>query len=69
MQVRAVQDWYKLWAVVLPPIPPLLVGLAVFFNRRAKEREGVARSRLKVVRTGKYLVLGCQYPVLRGYAR
>ncbi len=46
-QVRSVQDWYKLWAVVLPPIPPLLVGLAVYFNRRAKEREGVARSRLR----------------------
>lgn len=46
-QVQSVQDWYKLWAVVLPPIPPLLVGLAVYFNRRAKEREGVARSRLK----------------------
>ncbi|HEY4312028.1 MAG TPA: Gldg family protein [Pirellulales bacterium] len=46
-QVSSVQNWYKFWAVVLPPIPPLLVGLAVFFNRRAKEREGVARSRLR----------------------
>jgi ABC-2 type transport system permease protein len=47
-QVRAVQDKYKLWAVILPPIPPLLVGLGVYFSRRAKEREGVARSRLRV---------------------
>jgi ABC-2 type transport system permease protein len=46
-QVRSVQDGYKLWAVILPPILPLLFGLAVFFNRRAKEREGVARSRLR----------------------
>ena len=45
--IRKVQNWYKWWAVVVPPIPPLLVGLAVFFVRRAREREGVARSRLK----------------------
>ena len=45
--VHGVQDWYKLWAVLAPPIPPLLVGLAVYFSRRAGEREGVARSRLR----------------------
>jgi len=32
---------------VLPPIPPLLIGLLVFFNRRSREQEGVQRSRLK----------------------
>ena len=37
-----VQDCYKLWAVLLPPIPPLIVALVVFFNRRASEREGVS---------------------------
>lgn len=47
LQVRGVQNRYKMWAVFLPPIPPLLIGLAVFFNRRAGEREGVARSRLR----------------------
>ncbi len=47
LQVRKVQDGYKLWAVLLPPVLPLLVGLGVFFNRRAKEREGVARARLR----------------------
>ena len=47
LQIRAVQDNYKLWAVVLPPIPPLVVGLIVFFTRRAREREGVARERLR----------------------
>jgi ABC-2 type transport system permease protein len=36
-----------LWAVLLPPIPPLLVAIVVFFTRRAKEREGVSRSRLR----------------------
>jgi ABC-2 type transport system permease protein len=45
--IRKVQNQYKSWAVLLPPIPPLLVGLAVFFVRRAREREGVSRSRLR----------------------
>jgi ABC-2 type transport system permease protein len=47
LSVRAVQNGYKLWALLLPPIPPLLIGLAVLVNRRAGEREGVARSRLR----------------------
>jgi len=46
-KVRAVQDQYKMWAVLLPPIPPLLVAVIVFFTRRRREREGVARSRLR----------------------
>ena len=41
------QDQYKMWAVLLPPIPPLLVAIAVFITRRGGEREGVARSRLR----------------------
>jgi ABC-2 type transport system permease protein len=45
--VRSVQDSYKFWAVVLPPIPPLIVALIVFFNRRANEREGVSKARLR----------------------
>jgi ABC-2 type transport system permease protein len=47
LRMRRIQDGYKMAAVFLPPIPPLLVALAVFFNRRAKEREGVSRSRLR----------------------
>lgn len=47
LEIQRVQDSYKLWAVLLPPIPPLLVGLVVLFNRRAREREGVAKSRLR----------------------
>ena len=47
LQITREQDWYKMWAVILPPVLPMLVGLGVFFNRRAHEREGVARSRLR----------------------
>ena len=40
-KVPHVQDGYKLWAVLLPPIPPLIVAGIVFFNRRSKERGGL----------------------------
>ncbi|MGL4514174.1 MAG: Gldg family protein [Lacipirellulaceae bacterium] len=46
-KVRGVQDFYKLCAVVLPPIPPILLAFLVFFHRRESEREGVAKSRLR----------------------
>jgi ABC-2 type transport system permease protein len=45
--VRSVQDTYKFLAILIPPIPPLLLALAVFFRRRELERQGVARERLK----------------------
>jgi ABC-2 type transport system permease protein len=47
LEIKRVQGYYKMWAVLLPPIPPLLVALLVFFSRRAREREGVSRSRLR----------------------
>lgn len=47
-QVRSTQDWFKLWSVLLPPIPPLIVAFFVFFNRREKEKAGVAKTRLRV---------------------
>ncbi|MCA9229769.1 MAG: Gldg family protein [Planctomycetales bacterium] len=46
-EVRGVQDRYKLYAILVPPIPPLLVALYVFFLRRKSEREGIAQSRLR----------------------
>ncbi len=47
MQVRSVQDQYKLAAIALPPIPPLLVGLVFFFRRRSMEKIGVPKARLR----------------------
>jgi ABC-2 type transport system permease protein len=46
-EVRAVQDRYKRYAILIPPIPPLLLALAVFFRRRELERQGVSRERLR----------------------
>ncbi|MEK6246704.1 MAG: GldG family protein, partial [Planctomycetales bacterium] len=41
------QDWYKLLAVLLPPILPLLIAICVFFFRRSQERDSVQASRLR----------------------
>ncbi len=46
-KIDAVQRRYLLWAVLLPPIFPLVVAVGVFVVRRVKEREGVAKSRLR----------------------
>lgn len=46
-RIAAIQARYKFWAVFLPPLPPILVALVVFARRRLREREGIARTRLK----------------------
>ncbi len=46
-EVRGVQDRYKMYAILIPPIPPLLVALYVFFRRREAEREGIVKERLR----------------------
>jgi ABC-2 type transport system permease protein len=45
--IRGVQDRYKLLAVMLPPIPPVLLAFFVFFHRRKAEQEGVDTRRLR----------------------
>jgi ABC-2 type transport system permease protein len=47
LEILGIKNWYKALAVALPPIPPLLVGLIVFVRRRLREREGVAKSRMR----------------------
>ena len=46
-EVLNLQNAYKFWAIFLPPIPPLLVGVAVFVSRRVREREGISKNRLR----------------------
>jgi ABC-2 type transport system permease protein len=46
-QIRSVQDRYKLLAVLLPPILPVLLAFFVFFHRRKAEHEGVDTRRLR----------------------
>ncbi len=43
----AVQRRFKFMAVAIPPIFPLLMGVVVFINRLAREKEGVSRKRLR----------------------
>jgi ABC-2 type transport system permease protein len=50
LEIRGVQDLYKFLAVVVPPLPPLLLALAVFFHRRKAEQEGVDARRLRFAR-------------------
>lgn len=46
-KVQQLRNRYRLSSVCLPPIPPLLVGLAVFVSRRVREREGISKNRLR----------------------
>ena len=46
-RVIELQNMYKFLAIFLPPIPPLLVGAAVFVSRRVREREGISKNRLR----------------------
>jgi ABC-2 type transport system permease protein len=46
-EVLLVQNRYKLLAVGLPPIPPLLVAVAMFVRRRSLEKIGVPAARLR----------------------
>ena len=45
LKVQKIQRQFKLAAVLIPPIPPLLVGLIVFTRRRLREREGISKAR------------------------
>ncbi len=45
LQIQEIQRKFKLAAVIIPPIPPLLVGLFVFTRRRLREREGISKAR------------------------
>jgi ABC-2 type transport system permease protein len=46
-QENRIKNIYKVCAAFLPAIPPLLIGVIVFASRRLREREGIAKSRLK----------------------
>ena len=47
-QRKSIQNTYKVIAVVIPPIPPLLIAFVVFVRRRLREREGVSKQRLRL---------------------
>ena len=47
LEIRRVQHRYKLAAVTLPPIPPLVVGALVFARRRRIENVGTPQKRMR----------------------
>jgi ABC-2 type transport system permease protein len=47
LEILRTKNQYKVLAVTLPAIPPLLIGFLVFVRRRLREREGIARSRMR----------------------
>ena len=46
-EVQRIQNTFKACAVLLPLVPPLLLGLVVFARRRVKEREGISKERMR----------------------
>lgn len=44
-KIQEIQRKYKLAAVVLPVIPPFLLGVFVYTRRRLREREGISKAR------------------------
>lgn len=47
LNIRSVQNKYKLAAILFPPIPPLLLGAWMFHRRRTMEHIGVPKARLR----------------------
>ncbi len=45
LEIQQTQRNFKLAAVIIPPIPPLLMGLIVWTRRRLLEREGISKAR------------------------
>lgn len=45
IKIQQTQRDFKLAAVIIPPIPPLLMGLIVWTRRRLREREGISKAR------------------------
>ncbi|MCE9528949.1 MAG: hypothetical protein K8R36_23125, partial [Planctomycetales bacterium] len=45
--VARIQNLYKLFSLLIPPLVPLFVGGVVWVRRYIREREGISKTRMK----------------------
>ncbi len=45
-EIRGIENWTRMWAIVLPPVPPLLLGIFILSLRVQRERQGIVPDRL-----------------------
>lgn len=45
-EVNAVKGQIRFWAIVLPPLPAILLGLFLGISRAARERRNIVEERL-----------------------
>ena len=46
-EIQRAQNRIRFLAVVIPPTPPILLGVFVYVRRRIRERDGIAPTRLR----------------------
>ena len=64
LEIRRTQDWYKLWAVLIPPIPPLLLAFFVFFHRRQNQPDTASRHQQEQQQELRNQPQACSQPML-----
>lgn len=46
-EIRQIENWIWRWAVMIPPLPAIILGIIVVLSRLFNERRGIAEDRLR----------------------